>query len=131
MKWQSRWFQLSGRELRVLVIAAALAIAGLSITQTVRAMRRGGGFEVVNVPERLGYPERLDLNNAKVYELQLLPGIGKVTAKEIVRYRRGQGPFEHLDDLEKIRGVGPKTIEKLRPHVMCVPPDVKDNSRSN
>ncbi len=55
------------------------------------------------------------LNAASADELQRLPAIGPKTAARIVQYRRQHGPFETLEDLQLVRGVGPRTIEKLRP----------------
>jgi competence protein ComEA len=57
---------------------------------------------------------RLDLNRAAWYELVCLPGIGEVRAREIVRDRDERGPFASPDDLERVRGIGPVTIRKVR-----------------
>jgi competence ComEA-like helix-hairpin-helix protein len=59
----------------------------------------------------------LDLNTASVAELELLPGIGPAMAKRIVEYRAQIGRFARVDELDKVRGIGPKTLERLRPHV--------------
>jgi len=42
------------------------------------------------------------------------PGIGKTTATNIVDYRTANGPFKTRDDLLKVKGVGAKTLEKVR-----------------
>lgn len=55
----------------------------------------------------------LDLNKAPVEKLETLPGIGPETAKAIVKGR----PYESIDDLDRIKGIGPATIEKLRERV--------------
>lgn len=61
--------------------------------------------------------EPLDLNRATAAELERLPGIGPVTAARIVVDREDHGPFERLEDLARVRGVGTATIEALREHV--------------
>lgn len=60
-------------------------------------------------------PARLliDLNTATTKELQLLPSIGPNLAQRIVNDRDELGPFESLSDLDRVRGIGPKTIAKL------------------
>jgi competence ComEA-like helix-hairpin-helix protein len=60
----------------------------------------------------------LDLNTAGPGELQLLPGIGAVKAAEIVKLRDSLGVFSNVDELVGVKGIGPKTLEKLRPYVV-------------
>ncbi len=58
--------------------------------------------------------DRLSLNTATERELELLvPGVGPVTAAKIVSAR----PFESVDDLLNVSGIGPATLEKIRPYV--------------
>ncbi|HEX5044920.1 MAG TPA: helix-hairpin-helix domain-containing protein [Candidatus Polarisedimenticolaceae bacterium] len=59
----------------------------------------------------------VDLNAASEGELQEVPGIGPSLAKKIVDFRKENGPFKSVDDLLKVRGVGEKSLEKLRPHL--------------
>lgn len=62
-------------------------------------------------------PERVDLNQAGVEALDGLPGIGPALAERIVESRRTEGPFRRLDDLLRVRGIGPVVLERLRPRV--------------
>ena len=64
----------------------------------------------------------LDLNRATRAELRLLPGIGDSLAQRIVEHRQ-QGPFRSVDDLRSVRGIGPKTLERVRPFVFVAPPE--------
>jgi competence protein ComEA len=59
----------------------------------------------------------VDLNSASEDQLQEVPGIGPSLAKKIVDFRKENGPFKSVDDLLKVRGVGEKSLEKLRPHL--------------
>lgn len=56
----------------------------------------------------------LDVNRASREELEAVPGIGPVLAGRIIEYREKNGGFNRIDDLLKIKGIGPKTLEKLR-----------------
>jgi competence ComEA-like helix-hairpin-helix protein len=63
---------------------------------------------------------RVDPNTATWMELDRLPGIGEVTAKNIVQYREkrraetGEPAFRSADDLRRVKGIGPKTLEQIR-----------------
>jgi competence protein ComEA len=57
---------------------------------------------------------RLDLNRATRGELALLRGLGPARAQGIEDYRRQHGPFHAVDDLRKVPGVGPKTLDRIR-----------------
>lgn len=52
----------------------------------------------------------VDLNKASIEKLETLPGIGPETAKAIIKGR----PYESLEDLTRVKGIGPATLSKLR-----------------
>jgi len=60
---------------------------------------------------------RVNLNTASASELELLPGIGPALAARIIEYRRTNGAFRNVDGLDEVKGIGPRTLEKLRPLV--------------
>lgn len=62
---------------------------------------------------------RLDLNGATVGELMALPGIGEKRAQAIIAWRDANGQFGCVDELDDVRGIGPATLDRLRPYV-CV-----------
>ena len=61
--------------------------------------------------------EIININTAEKQNLVKLPKIGNVTAERIIRFRDDYGPFKSLDDLLKVKGIGPKTLEKLKPQI--------------
>ena len=67
-------------------------------------------------------PDRIDLNTATTQELIRLPRIGPKTAARIVAYRQTHGPFKRVDDLTAVKGIGPRTIQKIRAHVALQTP---------
>ena len=57
--------------------------------------------------------ELVNVNTANLEELVTLPGIGPVTAQNIIDLRQQVGPFSELSDLDDVPGIGPSTLEKL------------------
>lgn len=60
---------------------------------------------------------RVNINTASVAELELLPGVGPSIAARIVEHRTKNGPFKSVTGLDDVKGIGPKTVESLRPLV--------------
>lgn len=75
--------------------------------------RQGGGNPAV--------PTLVDVNKASASELERLPGIGPVLAERIVQWRRDQGPFQKVDDLSLVKGIGEKKLRRIRPLVTAGP----------
>ena len=59
----------------------------------------------------------ININRASKVDFDSLSGIGPVIAGRIVTYRVQNGPFMAIDDLLKVSGVGPKTLERIRPRL--------------
>ena len=64
-----------------------------------------------------GPAQPIDINSASVEQLTAVPGIGPSLAQRIVEFRKKEGPFQRVEDLLKIRGIGERSLEKIRPHV--------------
>lgn len=62
-------------------------------------------------------PKKINLNTATQAELELLPDIGPKTAIDIIAYRTAHGRFTSIADLDKVKGIGPKTMAKVAPLV--------------
>src|SRR5262249_51642022 len=58
---------------------------------------------------------RVNINTATAPQLELLPGIGPRLAERIIDDRTAHGPFKRIDDLDRVKGIGPQTLQKLRP----------------
>jgi len=59
----------------------------------------------------------LDLNRARAGDLELLPGIGPKLAQRILDDRSTHGPYRSVDQLVRVRGIGRRTLQRLRPLV--------------
>ncbi len=88
----------------------------LGLVVLVRAVCYGPGrapFEPLRSPPQY----QIDLNQATAAELQALPDIGRRLAERIVRDREQNGPFLATEQLTRVRGVGPATVERLESYL--------------
>lgn len=81
---------------------------------TMAALLLGGVAEAKKKPTQL--QGVLNLNNATKSQLTLLPGIGEKAAEKIVTLRQ-KAPFQKVEDLLKVKGLGKKRFEKLKPYL--------------
>lgn len=72
--------------------------------------RGGGPVE----PDDIHDVALLDLNEASQSQLERLPGVGPVLAERIIEYRNVNGPFQRIEDLERVSGIGRKRVNQLR-----------------
>ena len=59
----------------------------------------------------------VNVNTASAEQLELLPRIGPSISARIIEFREGNGPFESVEELQAVRGIGERTLELLRPYV--------------
>jgi competence protein ComEA len=108
-------------DLAALNLAAPL-VDGIQILVPPRAgvaAARGSPSDAGVGSEAAGEPAvptgaKLSLATATAAELDELPGVGPVTAQNILDYRAEHGPFRSVDDLDAVPGIGPARIEQLR-----------------
>ncbi len=59
----------------------------------------------------------LNINRASTDDLLIIPGLNFRLAQNIVHYRTRQAPFQSLNDLTKVDGIGEATLSRIRPYV--------------
>lgn len=111
------------RRIDQLVVACIVAACGLVIGATVLWQIHLAN-RWIDIEREVAEPIQLGvhLNEAPWEELALLPGVGETTARNIIRFRTRHGPFKNLDELERVPGIGPKTLQRLRPHLEPLTP---------
>jgi competence protein ComEA len=71
--------------------------------------------------------EVININQATVKDLEALPGIGPVRAKSIVAARNARGGmFATYEEILSIDGIGPTTLDRIRPMIVLGPPKPKN-----
>ena len=100
---------------------ALAALCGLLVLLSAWHWARlsGWGMREVEIERHRSreYEYRIDVNTATWVEWIQLPGIGEMLARRIIEDREQNGPFRSLKDLGRVKGIGPKTIENLRPYL--------------
>jgi competence protein ComEA len=123
-KSTNRPFSIAGAPLRptdqrtiaALVCLTLVATAGYWICQ---GGPRGQLIDIDQAPP-LTLQFRVDINQASWPELAQIPGIGETLARRIVESRREDGRFERPQDLQRIRGLGPKLLERMEPYLLPI-----------
>ena len=59
----------------------------------------------------------IELNQAGVEDLVMIPGIGHRLARRIVEFRKSHGPFKTWHELRRVKGIGPKKVERFRSYL--------------
>jgi len=106
-------------------IAAAIAAAG-GDPAIAGSERVPEGYQVIveGNNARLAQPSDpmlvalpIDLNHCESMALEAIPGVGASTAAAIVADRTSNGPFYEIDDLRRVRGIGPSALAEIAPFV--------------
>lgn len=106
-----------GRGSNLQAVAFVIAVAGCILFAVFFAVSK---FARLGQLQEIRLESRINPNNAPAASLERLPGIGKSRARAIVDYRddfikqgKGNRAFQNCDDLQKVKGIGPKTAQKL------------------
>jgi competence protein ComEA len=100
--------------------AIAVILTGALVVVVLSAWSRGylqGGLIDIDQSPRWEIDFSVDVNTADWPELSLLPNIGEVLALRIVESRQQEGPFANHDQLLRVPGIGPRTLEAIRPYL--------------
>ena len=81
----------------------------------------GGGLEEIEITSQQPreYLYSLDVNSASWVEWAQLDGIGEKLARRIVQNREQGGSFRSIEEVSRVRGIGPKLMDKIRPFLKC------------
>lgn len=116
------WNRMEQLALAGLLMCAIFALAGYWIS---RGAIQGRLIEIED-SSPLSARYQVDVNAAQWPELAQLPGMGETMARRIVDERVARGAFADHEDLRRrVQGVGPRTLERIRPYLTPMP-DVRN-----
>lgn len=98
--------------LALLSLCAVAAVIGARMSQA-QLRTPMEGYRYTTLPAW-----RVDLNQAGADELAALPGVGPSLSAAIVADRLAKGPFKTLEELDRVRGVGPAILQQIKPFVL-------------
>lgn len=104
----------------------ALALTGMLAPTLALAAPPADEDTSVEVVKVEGLEGQVNINTASQAELELLPGVGPSIASKMIAYR-GEHPFEQLNHVMRIKGIGKKTYAKIKPFMKL---DGESNLRS-
>jgi competence protein ComEA len=98
-------------------VLVGFALVGMGVYWVVQGGPRGELIEIDRA-EPLTARYLVDINKADWPEIAELPEIGETLARRIVESRLTDGAFKDHDDLRRVRGIGPRKLEQMRPYLM-------------
>jgi len=109
----------------VRVVAVPESVAPVASSSA--GMRRDAVDCEVDAPRGVTSDGRVVLNVASASELRTLPGVGPARAAAIVALRERLGRYRRVEELLRVRGIGPRSLQKLRPLVVLnAPPPAEE-----
>ncbi|HEY2839333.1 MAG TPA: helix-hairpin-helix domain-containing protein [Pirellulales bacterium] len=116
---RARWLLRRADQAAVagLLLLALVSMAGWWLAH---GGARGNLIELERMPQREAQFQ-VDLNEADWPELSQLPGVGETLAQRIVESRQTEGPFVDNEELQRVRGIGPRTYERIKPYLRPTP----------
>lgn len=125
------WMAGVPKHAAMLVVAGLVVVSGWMLLDRESERARLGIGRAVSILDLTSGPRSgvaegasrlpLNINEASQAELELLPGIGPGAAARIVEFREHAGGIRSIDELLNVRGIGRRTVERLRPLVTCGP----------
>ena len=106
---------------------AIAVVVGCGLTLLALAWLRHGGHrgDLIDVDRAtpLVAKFQVDVNRAEWPELVQLPGVGQTLAERMIADRARNGRFRDVEDLSRVPGIGPRTLEQIRPYLLPIPSD--------
>lgn len=122
-------FNFTPQETRALIFLIAALVVGSGVTLYKRAHPKfapelilqkreiTSSYQNNYLSDKEMDMKRIDINRANSEQLQLLPGIGPAISKRIVEYRKIHGDFKTIEDIIQVKGIGPKTFQRLKDYL--------------
>jgi competence protein ComEA len=115
---------LRPREQRTVAVLAGGVLAIMAAIWWRHGGHRGGVVDIDRAPPLVA-KFQVDVNRAEWPELIQLPGIGPTLAQRLIDEREQNGAFRDLEDLSRVSGLGPRTLERIKPYLLPIPQETE------
>lgn len=106
------------RCLSVVVVVMLLALPVIAAEPAAPQQQEPAKASAAPAKKAPGLEGQININTATAEQLVLLPGVGKKTADAIIEFRTKNGNFKAVDDIAKVKGIGPKKLEKIKTYLV-------------
>lgn len=106
-------FSLSPPEKKVLIAIAFIIFLGTTIRYFNLEIKDSDN----NLQSAAKQFQAININQADLNKLQEISGIGPVSSSQIIEYRETKGPFQTIDDLKKVKGIGKKKAKIIAEYI--------------
>jgi competence protein ComEA len=107
-------FGLTAGDRRFLMSLSAILLLLMGI-HLLRFSLPGQGRLRVERADSRRFEFQIDVNQATWVEWMQLPEVGEALARKIVTFRKEAGPFRSVEDVDRVPGIGPATMQQIRP----------------
>ena len=100
-------------------IAKVISLICLALALSIYVSRKArlNKYLIKDISEQAPLSYKIQVNDANIYELSNLEGIGPGLAQTIIDYRNHHGNFEQINDLLKVKGIGEKKYLKIKDYI--------------
>jgi len=91
----------------LIIFSVIIFLSGIVLAQTVKGVEQEVEVEAAEEVQM-----EININTADLKELMQLKGVGEVLGQRIIEYREKNGPFENVEDILNVNGVGEKILEE-------------------
>jgi competence protein ComEA len=108
---------LTRRHQLTVAVIVGISMSVLAVSTAIDRQRHGRPINIDRPHEVRQASLTIDLNSAAWPELTLLPEISETMARRIVEHRELTGEFATLEDVQQVKGIGPRTFARIQPYL--------------
>jgi len=102
----------------IVAVLFAFTVMPCSAQQADKSAVKPAASEKAEKSDKASVSGKLNINTATAAQIELLPGIGAAKSQAIIDYRNTNGNFKKIEDLQNVKGIKEKKIEKFKEYII-------------